>query len=233
MKEALLTAGMDMVKFLHRTYDNNKDPEQQEKIKRSRGVLDKVVEMSGYGKDLPANHGIGLAVHHSFASYAAMAAHVEVKGKNIKVHRVDCAIDCGLVLNPDIATAQMEGAVAMGLGFVLHPGISFSDGAVANSNYHDYPILSIGEAPTKINVGFVGQEFQALAHVREGRDTVHHVGHGLVDARCPGPRPVKFWIGIPGHVGSQAIVAFRIPVIGDELAYAGRFWRDNVAQLHQ
>lgn len=159
--ELALEAGMDMAQFLRRIYDNNKDPEQQEQVKRSRGVLDKVVEMSGYGKDLPDNQGIGLAVHHSFASYAAMAAHVEVKGNNIKVHRVDCAVDCGLVLNPDIATAQMEGAVAMGMGFVLNPEISFKDGAVVNSNYHDYPILGIGEAPTKINVGFVGQEYRS------------------------------------------------------------------------
>ncbi len=154
-------AGMDMAQFLRKIYDNSKDPEQQEQVKRSRGVLDKVVEMSGYGKELPANQGIGLAVHHSFASYAAMAAHVEVNGSKLKVHRVDCAVDCGLVLNPDIATAQMEGAVTMGLGFVLNPGIGFKDGAVVNSNYHNYRILSIGEAPTKINVGFVGQEYRS------------------------------------------------------------------------
>ncbi|MGD9264767.1 MAG: molybdopterin-dependent oxidoreductase, partial [Lysobacterales bacterium] len=100
-------AGMNMVQLLHKIYDANTDPEQQEQVKRSRGVLDKVVEMSGFGKDLPANHGIGLAVHHSFRSYAAMAAHVEVNGGKVAVHRVDCAVDCGLVLNPDIATAQM------------------------------------------------------------------------------------------------------------------------------
>jgi isoquinoline 1-oxidoreductase beta subunit len=159
--ELAVEAGMDMVQFLHKIYDNNKDPEQQEKVKRSRSVLDKVVEMSGWGKELPANHGIGIAVHHSFASYAAMAAQVEVNGRHIKVHRFDCAIDCGLVLNPDIATAQMEGAVTMGLGFALNPDISFKDGAVVNSNFHDYPILGISEAPTEINVGFVGQHYRS------------------------------------------------------------------------
>jgi isoquinoline 1-oxidoreductase beta subunit len=159
--ELAVEAGMDMVQFLHKIYDNNKDPEQQEKVKRSRSVLDKVVEMSGWGKELPANHGIGIAVHHSFASYAAMAAQVEVNGRHIKVHRFDCAIDCGLVLNPDIATAQMEGAVTMGLGFALNPDISFKDGAVVNSNFHDYPILGISEAPTEISVGFVGQHYRS------------------------------------------------------------------------
>jgi len=154
-------AGMDMAQFLRKIYDNSKDPGHAEQVKRSRGVLEKVVEMSGFGKELPANQGIGLAVHHSFASYAAMAAHVEVNGSDIKVHSVDCAIDCGLVLNPDIATAQMEGAVMMGLGFVLNPGIEFRDGAVINSNYHNYRIVDISEAPTKINVGFVGQEYRS------------------------------------------------------------------------
>lgn len=152
-------AGMDMVQFLNKIYENNSNPEHQEQIKRSRGVLNKVVEMSNWGKGLPANHGLGLAVHHSFASYAAMVAHVEVTGRDLKVHRVDCAADCGLILNPDIATAQMEGAVTMGLGFILNPEISFRNGAVVNSNFYDYPIIALDEAPTEINVGFVGQEY--------------------------------------------------------------------------
>ena len=90
-----------------------------------------------------------------------MAVHVEVDGDTIKVHRVDCAVDCGLVLNPDIATAQMEGAVIMGIGLTLNTEISFKNGAVVNSNFHDYPLLSIGEAPTEINVAFVGQNYKS------------------------------------------------------------------------
>ncbi len=147
-----------MVQFLHKIYANNKDPELQEQVRRSRGVLDKVVGMSGYGKELPANHGIGFAVHHSFRSYSAMAAHVEVSGGNVKVHRVDCAFDCGMVLNPDIATAQLEGAVTMGMGIAFNPDIRFQDGRVINSNYHNYPIIRIDEAPGEINVSFIGQD---------------------------------------------------------------------------
>ena len=159
--ELARAAGMDMLQFLHKTYDRNKNPDHQEQIKRSRGVLDKVAEMAGWGKSLPDNHGIGLAVHHSFSSYAAMAAHVEVKGSDITVHRVDCAVDCGMVLNPDIATAQMEGAVIMGMGFAFNPEISFRNGAVTNSNFHDYPLIGISEAPREINVSFVGQEHRS------------------------------------------------------------------------
>ncbi|MGD9021840.1 MAG: molybdopterin-dependent oxidoreductase, partial [Lysobacterales bacterium] len=159
--ELARAGGMDMVQLLHRIYDANTDPEQQEQVKRSRGVLDKVVEMSGFGKDLPANHGLGLAVHHSFRSYAAMAAHVEVNGGKVTVQRVDCAVDCGLVLNPDGVKAQIEGAVTMGMGIAFNPEISFKGGVVTNSNYHDYPLIGISEAPRVINVEFIGQDHRS------------------------------------------------------------------------
>ena len=114
--------------------------------------------MSGWGKSLPPNQGLGIAVHHSFESYVAMVVHVEVHGSDVTVHRVDCAVDCGLVLNPDIATAQMEGAVIMGVGLTLNTEIRFEDGAVVNSNFHNYPVLRIRETPREINVSFIGQE---------------------------------------------------------------------------
>ena len=154
-------AGMDMVQLLHKIYDNNKNPDQQEQVERSRAVLDKAVKMADWGKELPANHGAGIAVHHSFSSYAAMVAQVEVNGNDIIVHRVDCAVDCGLVLNPDIATAQMEGAIIMGMGIAFKQAIRFEEGAVVNSNFHDYPLPRMGDAPTEINVSFIGQDYRS------------------------------------------------------------------------
>jgi len=140
--------------------------------RHSRAVLDKAAEMAGWGKELPANHGKGIAVHHSFARYAAMVVHVEVNGKAIKVHRVDCAVDCGLVLNPDIATAQIEGAVIMGMSLALNPEIRFKNGAVVNSNFHDFPVLEIGEAPAEINVEFVGQNHRSTGIGEPGVPTL-------------------------------------------------------------
>jgi len=154
-------AGVDSLKFFRSIYDNNKDPEQAEKVQRSRAVLIKAAEMANWGKKLPENHGMGISVHHSFASYAAMVAHVEVNGDDIIVHRFDCAIDCGLVLNPDIAVAQMEGAIVMGMSLALNPEIKFKDGAVVNSNFHDYPVLRINQIPAEINVRFIGQEHRS------------------------------------------------------------------------
>ena len=138
--------------------NENKNPEQAEKVKRSLGVLELAAQKSGWGKDLPDGHGLGLAVHHSFESYLAMAVHVEVDGENIKVHRVDCAVDCGRVLNPDQATAQMEGAVMMGMSLALYTEVTFKDGAVVNSNFHDYPVLRAPEAPPEIHVHFTNTE---------------------------------------------------------------------------
>jgi isoquinoline 1-oxidoreductase beta subunit len=71
---------------------------------------------------------------------------------------VDCAVDCGLVLNPDQATAQMEGAVIMGMSLALYTEVSFRDGAVVNSNFHDYPVLRIDEAPPEIHVHFTNTD---------------------------------------------------------------------------
>jgi len=151
-------SGVDTLQFYRNIYANNKNPDQQEQVKRCRSVLEKVAEMADWGKKLPANHGMGIAVHYSFESYVGMVVQVEVNGDDITVHRVDCAVNCGLVLNPDIATAQMEGAVVMGVGLTLNTEIRFKDGAVVNSNFHDYPVLRISEAPLEINVSFVGQE---------------------------------------------------------------------------
>jgi isoquinoline 1-oxidoreductase subunit beta len=150
-------AGKDTVSFLHNIYDNNKDPALVESARRCRNVLDLAAKKGGWGKKMPENHGLGIAVHYSYNSYLAMLVHVETKGEDIKVHRVDCAVDCGLVLNPDIATAQMEGAVVMGLSLSLREDVTFRDGAVVNSNYHDYPVLRHNEVP-EVHVHFTNTD---------------------------------------------------------------------------
>ena len=153
-------AGTDAMTLWNRLYDANENPEQTEQVKRSKGVLALAAEKAGYGRDLPANEGIGIAAHYSFESYVAMAVHVRVDGDDIKVLNVDCAVDCGQVLNLDGATAQMEGAVVMGMSLSLYTEIEFKDGAVVNSNYHDYPVLRINEMPN-VRVHFVESDASA------------------------------------------------------------------------
>lgn len=148
--------GKDTFTFLNEIYDNNSNPEQEEQVRRSKGVLAMAADKSQWrSRDkLPKNQGIGIAVHYSFNTYVAMAVHVEVNGDEIRVLNVDCAVDCGQVLNIDSATAQMEGAVVMGTALTLRTEIVFRDGAVVNSNFHDYPVLRINEMP-QVNAYFV------------------------------------------------------------------------------
>lgn len=154
--EMAIKVGKDTLTFLNNLYDSNKNPEQSEQVRRSKGALAIAAEKSQwFSRDkLPENQGIGIAVHYSFETYVAMAVHVEVDGDDIRVLNVDCAIDCGQVLNIDSATAQMEGAVVMATALSLRTEITFRDGAVVNSNFHNYPVLRINEMP-KVRAHFI------------------------------------------------------------------------------
>ncbi|MEJ6685412.1 MAG: molybdopterin-dependent oxidoreductase [SAR86 cluster bacterium] len=90
---------------------------------------------------------LGFAAHNSFATDVAEIAEVSVIGKTIRVHKVTCIVDCGIAVNPDIVRAQMEGAVMFGLTAALYGDLELVQGAFKQSNFHDYPILKMSEAP--------------------------------------------------------------------------------------
>jgi len=94
----------------------------------------------------PGRH-LGFAAHNSFATDVAEIAEVSVDNGRIRVHKVVCVVDCGTVVTPDVVRAQMEGAVMFGLTAALHGKIELENGAVKESNFHDYPILRMDEAP--------------------------------------------------------------------------------------
>ena len=114
---------------------------------RHLGVLNLVAEKSGWGSPLEKGRARGVAVHESFGSFVAQVAEVSIEDGAIKVHRVVCAVDCGVVVNPAGVAAQMESGIAFGLGAALHGRISFKDGRVVESNYNDYPVLRLNEMP--------------------------------------------------------------------------------------
>ena len=114
---------------------------------RLRHVVELAAEKAGWGKDRPKGHALGIAAHFSFVSYVAHVVHASVKDGKVRVHRVDCAVDCGTYVNPDRVKAQMEGSVVFGLTLALHGEITVSNGAVEQSNFDDYPLLRINEAP--------------------------------------------------------------------------------------
>jgi isoquinoline 1-oxidoreductase beta subunit len=89
-----------------------------------------------------------VAVHESFHSVVAQVAEVTVNADgSVKVDRIVTAVDCGLAINPDNIRAQMEGGIGFALSAALYGKITLKDGVVEQSNFHDYPILRIGEMP--------------------------------------------------------------------------------------
>lgn len=115
---------------------------------RYKGALELAAEKAGWGKPLPVGRGRGIAIGQSFGSFVAEVAEVSVgsEGK-VRVHRMVCAVDCGRTVNPDIVKRQMESAIVYGLTAALHGKITFKDGKVEQSNFHDYPMLRMNEMP--------------------------------------------------------------------------------------
>jgi isoquinoline 1-oxidoreductase beta subunit len=115
---------------------------------RHLAALNLAAEKAGWGKPLPEGHFHGVAVHESFGSTVAEVAEVSVsKDGTPKVHKVTCAIDCGLAVNPDGVKAQMESGIIFALGAILHSEITFEKGTVKQRNYHDYQVARMHESP--------------------------------------------------------------------------------------
>ena len=115
---------------------------------RHRGVLDRAAEASGWGRTEPVGDARGIAVVYSFGSYCAEVADVSVSDDGgVRVHRVDVAIDCGTVVNPEIVAEQMESAVVYGLSAAFDEAITLSRGQVEQGNFDDYSILRMDQMP--------------------------------------------------------------------------------------
>ncbi|HUJ28752.1 MAG TPA: xanthine dehydrogenase family protein molybdopterin-binding subunit [Myxococcales bacterium] len=115
---------------------------------RHLAALKKAAGMAGWGTPPPAGHARGLAVHESFGSIVAECAEVSVNAdKEIRVHKVWAALDCGSVVNPLGVEAQIQGGIAYGLSAALHSAVTLKDGKVEQSNFHDYTVLRIPEMP--------------------------------------------------------------------------------------
>ncbi len=114
---------------------------------RHRRVLEAVAERAGWSTPAPAGVGRGVALHESFGSVCAQVAEVRLDGGSLRVDRVVCAFDCGVVVNPDTVEAQLTGAIAYGLTAALMGEVTLDRGRVVQGNFHDYPVLRMGEMP--------------------------------------------------------------------------------------
>lgn len=127
---------------------------------RHAGVLKLAADKAGWGAPLAPGkegekRGRGVAVHESFKSFVAEIAEVTVKPDgSYSVDRVVCAVDCGVAVNPDVIKAQMEGGIGYALSALKYGAITLKDGAVEQSNFHDYQALRINEMP-KVEVYIV------------------------------------------------------------------------------
>ena len=110
-------------------------------------VLDSVAKASDWGSASPQGRARGIAMAESFGSFVAEVAEVSIQDGRPRVHKVWCAIDCGVVLNPAIVRAQMESGIVYGLTAALYGEINIEGGRVVQSNFHDYPMLRMDEAP--------------------------------------------------------------------------------------
>src|SRR5205809_3347847 len=102
---------------------------------------------SGGGKPMPKGQGRGIGGHAMTGSYVAQIAEVTVSNNTIRVNKVMCAVDCGVVINPDTLAAQIEGGIVYGLTGALKNEITLKDGRVEQDNFHTYPMLRMTEAP--------------------------------------------------------------------------------------
>ena len=114
---------------------------------RLKNVLKKAGKIADWGRELPEGHGLGLAVHYSFYSYVATIVEVSVIDHKLKVHQVFTVVDCGTVVNHDTVRSQLEGAAIFGMSLAYYGDISMEKGSVEQSNFHDYQMLRIHEAP--------------------------------------------------------------------------------------
>ncbi len=144
--------------------DQSNYGESPERYPIDTGRMRRVIELAAtgakWGRSLPKGRGLGIAVAYSFMSYTATAIEVEVDPKGeLRIVGVDTAIDCGPQVNTERIRSQLEGAVIMGLSLAKHGEISFKNGRVIQSNFHDHAVLRQNESPHEIRVHLAPSDY--------------------------------------------------------------------------
>jgi isoquinoline 1-oxidoreductase beta subunit len=168
MDEAARRAGKDPVAFRRAMLD---------KTPRMRAALDLVAEKSGWGGELPPRVGRGVSIQPSFGSFIATVVEAEVDTSgDVHLRRINCAVDTGIAVNPDIIAAQLQGGLIFGLTAALYGEITIDKGRVQQSNFNDYRMLRIDQVPP-INV-----------HVIKSDEAPGGIGETGVTASAPALR---------------------------------------------
>jgi isoquinoline 1-oxidoreductase beta subunit len=114
---------------------------------RHAAVLKLAAEKARWGGPLPAGRARGVALHESFGTVVAQVVEASAEAGQLRVHRVVCALDCGVAVNPGIIAQQMEGAIVFGLTAALHGRIDIVKGEVQQRNFPGYPLLALAHTP--------------------------------------------------------------------------------------
>lgn len=117
------------------------------KAPRHLGVLNLAAEKAGWGTPLASGRARGIAVHQSFSTFVSEVAEVSIEGGRPRVHRVVCAVDCGVAINPDVIRMQMESGIAYALSALLYGEVTLRDGLVQQANFDTYKVLRIPDMP--------------------------------------------------------------------------------------
>jgi len=124
---------------------------------RLRRVAEIAAERAGWGKTKSGNgHGMGIAVHRSFLTYVANVVEVEVEPSGaVRIPHVYTAVDAGIVANPEMVRSQFEGAAVFGTSLARTGEITATNGVIDQSNFHDYPVARMNDAPAHVDVHIV------------------------------------------------------------------------------
>ncbi len=125
------------------------------KSPREKNVVERVAKICDWGVDLPDGRARGMAFGERSGALVAGVAEISVEKNKIRVHHFWCAMDAGVVVHLDNAIAQLEGGIIFGISSSLKESLTFEDGKVQQSNFHDYQLLRIDEAPECIQIDII------------------------------------------------------------------------------
>jgi isoquinoline 1-oxidoreductase beta subunit len=126
---------------------------------RFRAVVEAAASRIGWGRAVPKAHGLGIAVHRSFATYVCTALEVAIGTDGaIAIPKVVTAVDCGIAIHPERVRSQMEGAAIMGISVALHGQVTFKKGRAQQSNFDTYEVARMPETPGSIEVVIIDSD---------------------------------------------------------------------------
>ncbi len=161
LDEVAEATGRDPIEFrldlLKRALENPVGENNDYDAARYAGVLELVREKSGWGEEVSGVHR-GVSAYFCHNSYVAQVLDMVMENGKAVVDRVSCAIDCGIVVNPDGAINMAEGAIVDGIGVAMYGKLSFNDGVPDKDNLDSYELIRNSDAPRKIDVHFVKNE---------------------------------------------------------------------------